>query len=152
MEILGEKDLPREYEVASDGTVDLPYVHTIKVVDLEAQELAHLIRDKLKEAKVLSDPNVVVRIREFASRRVTLLGQVAKPGTFSLTPGMTMIQAISLAGGLSAVANSSHVNLTRKTPTGQVTVTVDVGAINEGKAPDVPLQAGDQIYVHERLF
>jgi polysaccharide export outer membrane protein len=152
MEIVGEKDLPREYQVASDGTVDLPYLHTVKVADLEAQEVAHLIRDKLKEAKVLSDPNVVVRIREFASRVVTLLGQVAKPGTFPLTPGMTLIQAISQAGGLTAVANSDHVNLTRKTATGQVTVTVDVGAINEGKAPDVPLQAGDQIYVHERLF
>jgi protein involved in polysaccharide export with SLBB domain len=65
---------------------------------------------------------------------------------------MTLIQAISMAGGLSAVANSAHVNLTRKTPTGQVTVSVDVGAINDGRAPDVPLQAGDQIYVHERLF
>jgi len=152
MEIVGEKDLPREYQVASDGTVDLPYLHTIKVADLEAQEVAHLIREKLIEAKILADPSVVVQVREFASRHVTLLGQVAKPGNFPLIPGMTLIQAISQAGGLTAVANSDHVNLTRKTPTGQVTVTVDVGAINEGKAPDVPLQAGDQIYVHERLF
>jgi polysaccharide export outer membrane protein len=152
MEIVGEKDLPREYQVASDGTVDLPYLHTVKVADLEAQEVARLIHDKLIEAKVLADPSVVVQIREFASRHVTLLGQVAKPGNFPLLPGMTLIQAISQAGGLTAVANSDHVNLTRKTADGQQTVTVDVGAINDGKAPDVPLQAGDQIYVRERLF
>ena len=152
MEIVGEKDLPHEYQVASDGTVDLPYLHTLKVADLEAQEVARLIRDKLVEAKVLADPSVVVQVREFASRHVTLLGQVSKPGSFPLLPGMSLIQAISQAGGLTAVANSDHVNLTRKTATGQQTVTVDVGAIIEGKAPDVPLQAGDQIYVHERLF
>src|SRR3954447_19478129 len=68
MEIVGEKDLPHEYQVASDGTVDLPYIHTLHVADLEAQEVARLVHDKLIEAKVLSDPSVVVQIREFASR------------------------------------------------------------------------------------
>jgi protein involved in polysaccharide export with SLBB domain len=152
MEIVGEKDLPREYQVASDGTVDLPYLHTLKVVDLEPQEVGRLIRDKLIEAKVLADPSVVVQVREFASRQVTLLGQVAKPGSFPLLPGMTLIQAISQAGGLSAVANSDHVNLTRKVPNGKQTIVVSVGDIIDGKSPDIPLQAGDQIYVHERLF
>jgi len=152
MEIVGEKDLPHEYQVASDGTVDLPYLHTVNVADREAQEVARLIRDKLIEAKVLSDPSVVVQVRQFASRQVTMLGQVAKPGPVQLLPGMTLIQAISQAGGLSAVANGDHVNLTRKTAKGPQTVNVSVGDIIDGKAPDIPLQAGDQIYVHERIF
>jgi polysaccharide export outer membrane protein len=152
LEIVGEKDLPHEYQVASDGTVDLPYVHTLKVADLEAQEVARLVREHLISEKVLLDPSVVVQVKEYASRSVTLLGQVAKPGSYPLVPGMSLIQAISQAGGLTAVASTSHVNLTRKTSKGQQTVEVDVDAITEGKAPDVPLQAGDQIYVHERLF
>lgn len=152
LEIVGEKDLPHEYQVASDGTVDLPYVHTLKVADLEAQEVARLIRDHLISEKVLLDPSVVVQVKEYASRSVTLLGQVAKPGSYPLVPGMSLIQAISQAGGLTAVASTSHVNLTRKTAKGQQTVEVDVDAITEGKAPDLRLQAGDQIYVHERLF
>ncbi len=152
LEIVGEKDLPHEYQVASDGTVDLPYVHTLKVADLEAQEVARLVREHLISDKVLTDPSVVVQVKEYSSRHITLLGQVAKPGSFPLVPGMSLIQAISQAGGLTAVASSSHVNLTRKTDKGQQTVEVDVGAITEGKAPDIVLQAGDQIYVHERLF
>jgi polysaccharide export outer membrane protein len=152
LEIVGEKDLPHEYQVASDGTVDFPYVHTLHVADLEAQEVARLVREHLISEKVLTDPSVVVQVKEYASRHVTLLGQVAKPGSFPLVPGMSLIQAISQAGGLTAVASASHVNLTRKTGKGQQTVEVDVGAINEGRAPDVPLQAGDQIYVHERIF
>ena len=152
LQIVGEKDLPAEFQVASDGTVDFPYIHTQHVADLEPQEVARLVRDELIKAKVLSDPSIVVEVKEHASRRVSLLGQVAKAGSFPLLPGMTLIQALSQAGGLTAVANSSHVNLTRKTPTGQKTVEVNVGAINEGKAPDILLEAGDQIYVHERLF
>jgi protein involved in polysaccharide export with SLBB domain len=152
MEIVGEKELPREYQVASDGTVDLPYLHTVRIADLEAQEVARLVRDKLIEGKILLDPSVVVQVKEYASRRVTLLGQVARPGSFPLAPGMTLIQAISEAGGLTAVANSDNVNLIRKTATGKQSVVVSVGTIQEGKAPDIPLQAGDQIYVHERIF
>jgi polysaccharide biosynthesis/export protein VpsN len=152
LEIVGEKDLPHEYQVASDGTVDLPYVHTLHVADLEAQEVARLVREHLISEQILTDPSVVVQVKEYASRHVSLLGQVAKPGSFPLLPGMSLIQAISQAGGLTAVASGSHVNLTRKTAKGQQTVEVDVEAITEGKAPDIPLQAGDQIYVHERLF
>jgi polysaccharide export outer membrane protein len=152
LEIVGERDLPHEYQVASDGTVDVPYVHTLKVADLEAQEVARLVRDRLIAEKVLTDPSVVVQVKEYASRHITLLGQVAKPGSFPLLAGMSLIQAISQAGGLTAVASSSHVNLTRKTGGKQQTVEIDVGAIIDGKAPDIPLQAGDQIYVHERLF
>jgi len=152
LEIVGEKDLPHEYQVASDGTVDFPYVHTLKVADLEAQQVARLVRERLIAEKVLSDPSVVVQVKEYASRKVTLLGQVAKPGSYPLLPGMSMIQAISQAGGLTAVASGSHVILTRKTSKGQQTVEVNVNAISEGRVPDVPLQAGDQIYVNERIF
>jgi len=152
LEIVGEKDLPHEYQVASDGTVDIPYVHTLKVADLEAQEVARLVRGRLIAEKILIDPSVVVQVKEYASRHITLLGQVAKPGSFPLLSGMSLIQAISQAGGLTAVASASHVNLTRKTGGKQQTVEIDVGAIIDGRAPDIPLQAGDQIYVHERLF
>ncbi|HKO46396.1 MAG TPA: polysaccharide biosynthesis/export family protein [Polyangiaceae bacterium] len=152
LEIVGEKDLPREYQVASDGTVDFPYVHTLKVADLEAQQVARLVRERLIAEKVLSDPSVVVQVKEYASRHVTLLGQVSKPGSYPLLPGMSLIQAISQAGGLTAVASGNHANLTRKTSTGQQTVQIDVDAISEGRAQDVQLQAGDQIYVPERIF
>jgi polysaccharide biosynthesis/export protein VpsN len=152
LEIVGEKDLPQQYQVASNGTVDFPYVHTLKVADLEAQEVARLVRERLIAEKVLSDPSVVVQVKEYASRHVTLLGQVSKPGSYPLLPGMSLIQAISQAGGLTAVASGSHTNLTRKTSKGQQTVQIDVNAISEGRSPDVPLQAGDQIYVPDRLF
>jgi polysaccharide biosynthesis/export protein VpsN len=83
---------------------------------------------------------------------VTVLGQVSKPGSFPLTPGLSLIQAISLAGGFNSIANKDRVNLTRKSKKGTQTVVLSVDAITDGRSPDVPLQAGDQIYVHERIF
>lgn len=152
MEIVGEKDLPREYQVASDGSVDLPYLHTVPVAGLEPQEIARLVRKLLIEKGILSDPSVVVQIKEYNSRRVTILGQVAKPGTFPYTPGLTLIQALSQAGGLTGIANLDRVNLTRRTDRGSRTVVISIGTIMEGRSADIPLQSGDRIFVHERLF
>jgi polysaccharide biosynthesis/export protein VpsN len=152
MEIVGEKDLPTEYQVASDGSADLPYLHTVQLAGLEPQEIARLVRKRLIEGKILRDPTVIVQVKEYNSRRVTLLGQVAKPGSFALTPGLTLIQAISLAGGLTSIAKSTNVRLTRTTAGKTVTVLLDVESITNGETDDVPLQAGDRIFVEERLF
>jgi len=152
MQIVSEKDLPGEYQVASDGTVDLPYVQTVQVAGLEPQEIARVIRQKLMEKRVLVDPIVVVQVKEYHSRTVILLGQVAKPGSFPLTTGLTLMQAISLAGGLTQIADDDNVTLTRKTTKDSHTVTISVDAITAGKHQDVPLQAGDRIYVPARLF
>lgn len=152
MEIVGEKELPREYQVASDGSVDLPYLHTVQVAGLEPQEIGRLVRKLLMERQFLSDPSIVVQVKEYNSRRVTLMGQVAKPGTFPYTPGLTLIQALSQAGGLTGIANLDRVNLTRRTGGGSRTVVISIGSIMEGRAPDIPLQSGDRIFVHERMF
>src|SRR5688572_12904995 len=152
MEVVGEKELPREYQVASDGTVDLPYLHTVQMAGLEPQEIARLIRKLLIEKRILSDPSVVVQVKQYNSRRITIMGQVAKPGVFQYTTGLTLLQALSQAGGPTGIANLDKVNLTRRTPGGSRTVVVSIGTIMEGRSADVPLQSGDRIFVHERLF
>ena len=152
MEIVGEKDLPREFQVASDGTADLPYVQTIEVAGLEAQDVSRVVRQMLIDKKVLTDPIVVVQVKEYNSRSVILLGQVAKPGSYPLTPGLSLLQVISMAGGLTAIANDDRVSLTRRVGKSTKTIVLSVDRITEGEAQDVPLAAGDRIYVYERLF
>ncbi|MEB2311570.1 MAG: polysaccharide export protein [Polyangiaceae bacterium] len=152
MQIVSEKDLPQQYQIASDGTVDLPYIHRQKVVGLEPQEVQELVTRELIAKQILTNPSVIISVQEYNSKKVTVLGQVQKPGAFSFASGMTLIQAISLAGGLNSIAHHDRVNLTRKLKQGAKTVVVSVDAITEGRSPDIPLQAGDQIYVHERIF
>ncbi len=152
MEIVGEKEIPTEFQVAADGTVTFPYVHVMKVSGLEPQEVSQQVREALIEKKILTDPSVVVSVIEYRSKIVTVLGQVQKPGSFPLSPGMTLMQAISMAGGFTAIAQKSRVNLARVKDGKANTVVIDVEAIYEGNEEDIFLQSGDRIYVHERVF
>jgi protein involved in polysaccharide export with SLBB domain len=150
--IVGEDKLPKEFRVAPDGTVDLPYIHRVQVAGLEPQELADVIRKRLVEEEILRDPSVAIDVKEYNSKRVVVLGQVQKPGSFPLTPGFTFIQAISLAGGFNSIANRDRVNLTRKNGKAARTIVLSADAITDGSLPDIPLQAGDTIFVTERIF
>jgi len=152
MTIVGEDKLPKEFRVAPDGTVDMPYIHRVQVAGLEPQELADLVRKKLVEENIFKDPSVSIDVKEYNSKRIVILGQVQKPGSFPVTPGISFLQALSQAGGFTAMANHDRVNLTRKTGKQVRTIVVSADAITEGSLPDFPLQAGDMIFVPERVF
>lgn len=153
MEVVGEKDFPNEYQVAPDGTVNFPYIDGMMVAGLEAQDVAKRVRDSLIERQILQHPSVIVRVTEFRSKRVTVLGQVKNPGSFPLQPGMTLVQAISQAGGVTALGLVEQVRLTRTLKDRKsLTVVVDLDAINSGQLEDIPLQASDRIFVEERVF
>ncbi|MBN1606080.1 MAG: polysaccharide export protein [Polyangiaceae bacterium] len=152
MQIVGERELPEEYQVASDGSVDFPYVHRISVAGMEPQDVARLVRQRLIDGGILQDPSVVVTVKEYVSKRITVLGQVQKPGTYPLTRGLGLLEAISLAGGLTALAKGDQVRLTRRTKQSARTYIIDLDAILNGRAANVPLQAGDSIYIEERVF
>ncbi len=153
LQVVGEKDLPQDYQVAPDGTVDLPFVGRLEVKGLEPQEIAGLVKKELIAREILTEPDVIVSVTDYRSRKVTVLGQVQKPGSFPHTAGLSLLQAISLAGGFTSIANLDRVNLTRVKPSGgATTVVLSANAIMEGKSVDFPLQAEDRIYVYERIF
>jgi protein involved in polysaccharide export with SLBB domain len=153
LEVVGEKDFPEEYQVAPDGTINFPYIDNMKVSGLEAQDVAREVREQLIERRILKQPSVIVRVTEFRSKRITVLGQVKNPGSFSYQPGMTLVQAISQAGGVTALGRVEQVRLTRILKDRRsVTVIIDLDSINSGRLEDVPLQAGDRIFVEERVF
>lgn len=152
LKIIGEKEISDDYEISDDGTVDVPYIHRVKVEGLDTRQLADFIRDKFKEGKVLTDANVVVRIREFNSRAISVLGEVRRPGKYKFVAGLTFVELITLTGGFNSIANKGQVQLIRTTDKGTQSVFLDADAIIEGSSPDLPLQAGDRIYVTERIF
>ena len=149
--VFGAPELSGTLIVGDNGNIQIPLLGETPAAGKTVQELQRDLTAKLG-AKYLQSPQVTVSVKEYNSRRVTLLGQVAKPGSFPLTPGLTLVQAISLAGGLTSIAKSNNVRLTRTSKGKSVTVVLDVGAITDGEADDVPLQAGDRIFVEERLF
>ncbi|HEY4011727.1 MAG TPA: polysaccharide biosynthesis/export family protein [Polyangiaceae bacterium] len=151
--VLGEKDLPSEYRVQPDGTVDFPYLDRIVVGGLEPQEIADVIKKGLVDKKILVDPQVTLVVTQYNSKKVSIVGAVNKPGSLVWTEGMKLVDAISLAGGLTSIADGDHVRITRLVSANKtVTATVSVDDITDGKLGDVPLQAGDTIKVDQRVF
>jgi polysaccharide export outer membrane protein len=151
--VLGEKDLPKEYRVQPDGSIGFPYIDRIVVAGLEPQQIEELIKKQLIEKKILTDPQVTLVVKQYNSKTVSVIGSVQKPGSLPWTEGMKLVQAISLAGGFTSLADADHVFLTRNaSATKTVTAVISVDDITDGKTADIPLQAGDTIKVEARVF
>jgi polysaccharide export outer membrane protein len=151
--ILGEKDLPSEFRIQPDGTVDFPYLDRVTVAGLEPQEIEELIKKQLIERKILVNPQVTLIVKQYNSKKVSIIGAVAKPGVIPWSEGMKLIDAIWISGGLTPLADGDHVRLTRIVgPKRTVTATINVDDITDGKLSDIPLQAGDTIKISQRIF
>lgn len=151
--IVGEKDLPKEYRVQPDGTIDFPYINRVKVGGLEPQDIASLLRQKLSDAKILTDPQLSIVVKQYYSKKVSVVGQVTKPGTIPWTEGLKLVDALSQSGWFTPLADSNHVTLTRNVAPGKtVTAVISVDAITDGQQGDILLQAGDTIKIGQRVF
>ncbi len=151
--VVGETNLPKEYRVQPDGTIDFPYIDRLAVSGLEPQDIVNLVKVKLVDKKILSNPQVSLVVKQYNSKKVSVIGQVAKPGSIPWTEGMKLVDAVSLSGWFTNIADSNHIILTRHIAKEKtVTVTVSVDAITDGAQADIPLQAGDTIKVESRVF
>lgn len=151
--VVGEEKLPHDYEVQPDGSLDFPYTAGIHVAGLEPRAIGLAIRDRLVEAKYLVNPQVQVKVKTFNSKKIQIIGQVAKPGPMPYQDGMTLVQAISAAGWFTPLADTNHVQVIRiVSGTKSVNALVSVDAITDNARPDVKLQQGDTIKVDQRLF
>jgi polysaccharide export outer membrane protein len=152
MSIQGEKDLPKEYRVQPDGSVEFPYVDRLPVGGMEPQQIEELVKKKLIEKQILLAPQVTLVVKQYNSKKVSIVGAVTRPGNLPWTEGMKLIDAISLAGGLTPLADGDRVLVTRLAGGKTVTARVSVDDITEGRLGDIPLQAGDTIKVLQRIF
>jgi polysaccharide export outer membrane protein len=151
--VVGEEKLPHEYEVQPDGTLTFPYLDPIKVAGLEPREIASSVRESLIVAKFLVSPQVQVKVKAYNSKKIQVIGQVAKQGPLPYQDGMTLVQAISTAGWFTPLADTNHVQNIRPLPGGgAVNAIVSVDAITDNARQDIKLQQGDTIKVDQRLF
>ena len=149
--VFGEPDLSGLYKVGSEGNINFPLIGVVHVEGLDAQAAAKTIGDKLRQG-MLRDPQVTVLIKEQTSKKVYVLGQVGHPGTFTYTPSMSVVEAITAAGGFTPLAARNDTTVTRNEQ-GKKTITrVPVADIGEGKAQNLYLRPGDIISVPERIF
>jgi polysaccharide export outer membrane protein len=149
--LLGEEDLPTTYRVEADGTIRFPYVSQVKVQGLTPPEISEKIAKKLSQG-YFRNPQVHVFVKEYKSKKITVFGQVKKPGVIPYTDNMDIIEAITAAGGFSEKADRNSTTVTRVVSGRKHRIRVPVRDIGEGKRQNFMLKPGDVIFVPERLF
>jgi protein involved in polysaccharide export with SLBB domain len=150
--VYGEEAMTGSHQVAPDGTINFPLLGPIQVNGLEPTQVAENIQTELRERDLLRNPQVSVYVESYSSKRISVVGAVANPGTFPLAPGMTVVQAISMAGGFSSLADRDGTVVTRRRGEEIIRYRVPVARVTKGEAEDIEVAAGDIIYVPERLF
>lgn len=148
--VFDEERFGGEFQVSDDGTIDFPMVGGIDVRGKTKDEVARLLEQRLADG-YLKNPQVSVQVKQRGNREVSVLGQVNEAGSIDYRDGLSLVQAVSLAGGLSAFAAPTRVKVTRRTGRGEETVTFEVSlsAIFNGKAEDLVLRPGDIVFVPE---
>ena len=149
--VFAEPDLSNLYRIAADGTIDYPFAGRISVVGLRSGDVQELIAGKLRDGYV-KHPQVSVMVKEWNSRKVSVIGQVQKPGAVVYFPNMTIVDAIAAAGGFTPIAAKNSVTLRRELKGTVESRNCSVADISEGRAPNVVLRPGDILVVDERLF
>jgi polysaccharide export outer membrane protein len=149
--VYGEPELSGVYQVGRDGDVTFPLCQRVTVGGLTANGAAAKLRECLS-AGFMRDPQVSVLVKEYNSKKVFVFGEVQKPGTFVYEDGMSVVQAVTIAGGFTKTAARNSTSVTRRVRGQEVKVKVSVQDIALGKAPNFTLEPGDIVYVPESLF
>ena len=133
--------------VRPDGMISLALLGDVKAAGLTPLQLSDQITLKLK--KYIQEPKVSVVVAEIHSKKVFLLGEVGKKGPVDMTPGMTLLEAISAAGGLTDFANQKKIYILRiEKPGSQTKIPVKYkDALKGVTSANIALQPGDTIIV-----
>ena len=149
--VFEEADLSGPYRVAPGGTIDFPLCGKVQVQGLNTSATADTLTKCLGE-KYLKHPQVTVLLREYNSKKIFVFGEVQKPGTFPYEEDMSIIQAITMAGGFTKVASKNDIAVTRQVEGKETKIRVPVADIGTGREKNFRLQPGDIVFVPESIF
>ncbi len=147
IDVWKEPDISRTIPVRPDGKVSLPLLNDVQAAGLTAMQLAAALRESL--SKYLTNPQVTVTVTEINSRRVYITGEVAHAGALPLLPNMTVLQALSSAGGFTQFAKLKGIYVLRNEDGKQVKHPFNYKEVVKGNFPEqnILLQPGDVIVV-----
>ena len=154
-----EEDLTSLTRIDARGRINLPLLGEISIGGLTIVEAQSAIENAYKDGRFLRNPQVTINVEEYALREVSISGQIRNPGRYQLPAESTytLVDLVTKAGGFTDIGKGTAVTVTRIMPDGTRKVfTIDVDSIIKGKkdnkSEDLLLQAGDNVYVPERLI
>ena len=138
--VFEQPGLTNSYNVDQAGYIAFPLIGSVVARGKTMQQLEQEIAQKLQRG-YLRSPDVTIEMDRY--RSIYVMGEVGQPGQYSYVPGMTIQNAIAVAGGFTTRANQSDADITRKINDRVLTGRVPITG---------PILAGDTIYVRERFF
>lgn len=146
-------DLSRVTAIRPDGLISMPIIGDVQASGLTADALAHRIADRFKQF-VAGSPAVSVSVKELNSYSVFVLGEVTKPGKYQAKSYVTLLQAISMAGGFTEFAKKNRLQVVRVKPNGdhkihemRIPVRYDDLLAGNGEPGNIILLSGDTVVV-----
>jgi polysaccharide export outer membrane protein len=141
-----EADLSGSLPVRPDGKISMPLLHDVQAAGFTPMELAADISSKLK--RFVQDPQVSVVVTAINSQRIFILGEVGHPGPLPLNAGMTALQAIATAGGVTPFANQKKIYILRSENGAPQKLPFNYKkAIKGDERQNIALKSGDTIVV-----
>ncbi len=153
LNVFREPDLTTQATIARDGTVQLPLIREVRLAGLTIRSARELLRG-LYDKSYLVDPQVFLNVVKYAERKFTIMGQVARPGSYELQGGerIDLLEAIGLAGGFTRIANRGRVIIQRREGEGVTAIKANAKRMADGREPPIEVQPGDVITVSESWF
>ena len=139
--VFNEPDLTGEFQVSDEGSIAFPLIGEVRAGGMSAEEFKHNLVRSLQNGFVRK-PRVTVEVANY--RPINIIGEVRNAGQFAYRPGISVQDAIALAGGYTYRANSNVVYVTRAASSEQITL--------NSKKDGTPVLPGDNIRVPERYF
>ena len=142
-----EEELDREVLVMPDGTINFPLIGTLSVVGQSTADVQRTVTQKLEP--FVPAASVTVVVKETRGNAISVIGQVTKPGEVVMTRSMTVIQALSQAGGLTPYADDDDIVILRKVNGVEQSIDFDYSDIARGRdlETNITLLPGDVIVV-----
>jgi polysaccharide export outer membrane protein len=157
--VFNHQDLSGKFAVGSDGSISYPLVGSIRLAGHSLQAAEAAVRDALA-AGFLRQPQLTLTVSEFGSRRVYLIGEVRSPGAIPLTSGLTLLEALAMAGSVTESAGVEVSVISPKAgarvdgplmpgqPGAARTVTLSLSDLQRGlSTSNVTLEDGDTVFV-----
>ncbi len=147
IEVYRHTDLNKSLQIEESGKINYPLIGDVTAAGLTAIQLRNNIQAAL--AKYLVDPQVMVSVKGMHSQKVYVLGEVAKPGVFTMVTPMNIFEAISQAGGFTLDAKNESVMVIRGDRTKPQLLQLDLASVlSKGNiSQDIQIRGGDIVYI-----
>lgn len=142
-----EETLQKEVRVLPDGSISFPLAGRVVVRGLTTPEVEKLIATRLE--KFIPEPNVTVLVSGIESNRVFVLGKVARSAPIPMVGTLTVLQALSMGGGLDRFADETGIKVIRSSGNGSTAMAVNYADIVSGRnmSTNYVLERGDVVFV-----